>query len=118
MRRAFDITTPAQAAALASLDSPNELERRRRANEEARPQLEAILRVHDLEPVGPAVANFLFVEVGEDSRPVFETLLREGVIVRPTHGFGAPDAVRVTVGTPDDNRFLADALDRVSAFSK
>ena len=118
VRRAFDITTPAQAAALASLDSPNELERRRRANEEARPQLEAILREHGLEPVGPAVANFLFVEVGEDSRPVFETLLREGVIVRPTHGFGAPDAVRVTVGTPDDNRFLADALDRVSAFSK
>ena len=118
VRRAFDITTPAQAAALASLDSPNELERRRRANEEARPQLEAILRQHDLEPVGPAVANFLFVEVGEDSRPVFETLLREGVIVRPTHGFGAPDAVRVTVGTPDENRFLADALDRVSAFSK
>jgi histidinol-phosphate aminotransferase len=118
VRRAFDITTPAQAAALASLDSPNELERRRRTNEEARPQLEAILRQHDLEPVGPAVANFLFVEVGEDSRPVFETLLREGVIVRPTHGFGAPDAVRVTVGTPDENRFLADALDRVSAFSK
>ena len=64
------------------------------------------------------MANFLFAEVGDDSRPFFETLLREGVIVRPTHGFGAPDAVRVTVGTPDDHRFLAEALDRVSTFSK
>jgi len=118
VRRAFDITTPAQEAALASLNSPDELGRRRRTNDEGRPELEAILREHGLDPVGPAVANFLFAEVGDDSRPFFETLLREGVIVRPTHGFGAPDAVRVTVGTPDDHRFLAQALDRVSTFSK
>ncbi len=118
VRRAFDITTPAQEAALASLDSPAELERRRRTNDEGRPELEAILREHRLDPVGPAVANFLFAQVGDDSRPFFETLLREGVIVRPTHGFGAPDAVRVTVGTPDDHRFLAQALDRVSTFSQ
>jgi histidinol-phosphate aminotransferase len=113
VRRAFDITTPAQEAALASLDSPQELERRRRANAEGRTQLEAILREHGLEPVGPAVASFLFVEVGDDSRPFFEQLLREGVIVRPTHGFGAPGAVRLTVGTPEDHELLAAALERV-----
>jgi hypothetical protein len=28
--------------------------------------------------------------VGEDARPVFEALLREGVIVRPLGPFGAP----------------------------
>ena len=113
VRRAFDITTPAQEAALASLDSAQELERRRRINAEGRVQLEGILRNHGLEPVGPAVANFLFVEVGDDSRPFFEQLLREGVIVRPTHGFGAPGAVRVTVGTPEEQGLLAAALERV-----
>jgi histidinol-phosphate aminotransferase len=118
VRRAFDITTPAQEAALASLDSPDELERRRRANDGARPQLEAILREHGLDPVGPAVGNFLFAELGEDSRPLFEALLREGVIVRPTHGFGAPEAIRVTVGTPDEHLFLADAFDQVRATLK
>ena len=50
---------------------------------------------------------------GEDSRPFFERLLHEGVIVRPTHGFGDPNAIRVTVGTDDEHRFLAEALDRV-----
>src|SRR5207247_1520776 len=114
VRRAFDITTPAQEAALASLDSADELARRRAANAEGRVQLEEILREHGLDPVGPAVANFLFAEVGEDSRPFFERLLREGVIVRPTHGFGAPGAIRVTVGTEDDHRFLAEALSRVA----
>jgi histidinol-phosphate aminotransferase len=113
VRRAFDITTPAQEAALASLDSARELERRRRVNEEGRTQLEGILRVHGLKPVGPAVANFLFVEIGDDSRPFFEQLLRECVIVRPTHGFGAPGAVRITVGTPDELEFLTAALERV-----
>jgi histidinol-phosphate aminotransferase len=113
VRRAFDITTPAQEAALASLDSAQELARRRRANAEGRTQLEGILREHGLEPVAPAVANFVFVDVGDDSRPFFEQLLREGVIVRPTHGFGAPGAVRVTVGTPDEHEVLAAALERV-----
>ena len=35
------------------------------------------------------------------------------VIVRPTHGFGDPNAIRVTVGTEDEHRLLAEALDRV-----
>jgi histidinol-phosphate aminotransferase len=118
VRRAFDITTPAQAAALASLDSPGELERRRLLNEEGRAGLETVLREHGLEPVGPAVANFVFAEVGDDSRPFFEALLREGVIVRPTQGFGAPGAIRVTVGTDDEHRVLAEALDRLGALSK
>ncbi|HEX3267277.1 MAG TPA: histidinol-phosphate transaminase [Gaiellaceae bacterium] len=113
VRRPFDITTPAQEAALASLDSAQELERRRRANAEGRAELEGILREHGLEPIAPAVANFVFVEVGDDSRPFFEQLLREGVIVRPTHGFGAPGAVRITVGTPDEHELLAAALERV-----
>jgi histidinol-phosphate aminotransferase len=118
VRRAFDITTPAQEAALASLDSADELERRRRLNDAGRIQLEAVLREHGLDTVGPALGNFLFVEVGDDARPFFEALLREGVIVRPTQGFGAPGAIRVTVGTEEDHRFLAEALARMTALSK
>ena len=113
VRRAFDITTPAQEAALASLDSPEELARRRELNAQGRIRLDAILREHGLDPVGPAVANFLFADVGSDSRPFFERLLREGVIVRPTHGFGAATAVRVTVGTDEEHELLSAALGRV-----
>jgi histidinol-phosphate aminotransferase len=113
VRRAFDITTPAQEAALASLNDPEEIERRRLENARRRPEVEGILREHGFAPAGPAVANFLYCEVGEDSRPLFERLLREGVIVRPTHGFGGPEAIRVTVGTAEENAFLAEALDRI-----
>jgi histidinol-phosphate aminotransferase len=116
VRRAFDITLPAQVAALASLAAPgaeSELERRRRVNAEGRPAVEDALREHGFEPTGPAVANFVFAEVGEDSRPLFEQLLQEGVIVRPTAGFGAPGGIRVTVGTPEENAFFREALGRV-----
>jgi histidinol-phosphate aminotransferase len=118
VRRAFDITAPAQVAAVASLAAPGvdgELERRRRVNAEGRPAIEAALRERGFEPAGPAVANFVFAEVGDDSRPLFEQLLQEGVIVRPTAGFGAPGGIRVTVGTPDENAFFREALGRVLA---
>jgi histidinol-phosphate aminotransferase len=116
VRRAFDITLPAQVAAVASLAAPgadSELERRRRVNAEGRPVVEEALREHGFDPVGPAVANFVFAEVGEDSRPLFEQLLQEGVIVRPTAGFGAAGGIRVTVGTPEENAFFRAALGRV-----
>ena len=112
VRRAFDVNSFAQAAALASLDAPDELARRRAVNAEGLVQLEKIMREHGLEPP-PSVANFLFAEVGEDSRPLFEQLLREGVIVRPAGGFGAPGAIRVTVGTPEENELFGEALGQV-----
>jgi histidinol-phosphate aminotransferase len=112
-RRAFDLTTPAQEAALASLDALPELERRRRANMEGRARLETVLREAGYKAAGPAVGNFVFVDVGEDAQHLFDALLRQGVIVRPLAGFGAPTAVRITVGTADEHAFVAEALTRV-----
>jgi histidinol-phosphate aminotransferase len=114
VRRPFDLSTPAQVAAVASLDDTEEVARRRRLNAEGRAAIEATLAEH-YDVAGPAVANFLFADVGEDSQPVFEALLREGVIVRPTAGFGAPTAIRVSVGTPDESAYFAEALARVRA---
>ena len=114
VRRAFDISHLAQVAALASLGDDEELARRRRVNHEGLAELERGLREHGLDPVTPSYANFLFVEVHpEDSRPLFEELLQEGVIVRPLSGFGAPRALRLTVGTPDENAHCVEALSRV-----
>jgi len=115
VRRAFDVSTPAQEAALSSLGDPDELRRRRELNAEGRAELERVLCAHGLDPVPGAVANFVYVELGEDSRPFQQRLLREGAIVRPTHGFGGSEAIRVTVGTPDELRFLDEALGRVTA---
>jgi histidinol-phosphate aminotransferase len=115
VRRAFDITTQAQEAAVASIGDAEELARRRAVNAEGRVELERVLRSHGLEPAPGARGNFLFVEVGDDARPLFDALLHEGAIVRPLAGFGAPGAIRVTVGTPEEIAFFSDALGRVLA---
>jgi len=113
VQNAFDVTQPAQDAALASLDHPAEVQRRRTSNAQAREQLMAGLVRLGYAPA-PAVANFVYVETGvEDARPFFDALLREGVIVRPLAGFGAPGALRITVGTPEENEICLAALERV-----
>jgi histidinol-phosphate aminotransferase len=112
VRRAFDVTATAQAAALASIGDDAEIARRRAANAVGREQLAAGLLAHGLEPVLPALGNFLFAEVG-DGREIFEQLLRQGVIVRPCGGFGAPGAIRVSVGTDEENAIFAEALGHV-----
>ena len=64
------------------------------------------------------MANFVYAETGEDdAKPLFDALLLQGVIVEPLAGFGAPGAIRVTVGTPEENAFLDEALGRVGALS-
>jgi histidinol-phosphate aminotransferase len=108
VRRAFDVTATAQAAALASIGEVAEIARRRAANAAGRAQLESILREHGLEPV-PSVGNFVYVDVG-DGRALFDQLLRQGVIVRPLDGFGAPEAIRVSVGTEEENLVFGSAL--------
>jgi histidinol-phosphate aminotransferase len=115
VRRAFDLSAPAQEAALASLGDPDEVARRRRLNEEGRLAVEAGLREQGLALAGPAVANFVYAKAGADARQLFDALLREGVIVRPLAAFGAPDAVRVTVGTPDEIEFFRGALAAANA---
>ena len=79
VRRAFDVSTPAQEAALASL-ADGEESRRRRAAERRRAarSWSGSSATHGLDPVAGAVGNFVFVELGEDSRPFQERLLREG----------------------------------------
>jgi histidinol-phosphate aminotransferase len=113
VRRAFDVASVAQEAALASLADSEEVARRRALNRDTRALLEDALRRSGLDPVGPAVANFVFVRVG-DAEAVSDALLRKGVIVRPLGPFGAPDALRITAGTPDEIEFLAEALTAVA----
>jgi histidinol-phosphate aminotransferase len=112
VRRPFDLTTPAQVAAIASIGDEAELARRRVVNTEGLARLASLLGEHGLEPV-PSVGNFVYVETGADAGELFDRLLHEGIIVRPLAGFGSPTAIRISVGTPEELDVLADVLGRV-----
>jgi len=112
VRRPFDLTTPAQVAALASVAEVDEITRRRTVNAEGLVRLETALRAHGFDPT-PSVGNFHYVDTGTDAKDLFERLLREGIIVRPLAGFGSTTAIRVSVGTAAEIDAFAAALGRV-----
>jgi len=110
IRNAFDVSELGHVAAAASLGEQAEVERRRQLNEGGRRVMEASFRELGMAPY-PACANFLCVDVG-GGRALAARLLEEGVIVRPLDPFGAPECIRVTVGTPEENAVFAEALGR------
>ena len=61
----------------------------------------------------PSLGNFLCIDLGRDSRPVFQALLARGVIVRRVAEYGLPTHIRATIGLPAENRRLLDALREV-----
>ncbi len=117
VRNVFDVSAPAQAAAVASLaDSDAHLPERISLNASERAMTASGLRALGLEPM-PSTANFLCLDLGPPERALAlnAALLRRGVIVRPVRAFGAPTCVRVTIGLPEENaRFLAAAAEALA----
>ena len=108
-RHPFNVSLPAEEAALAALDDDAHVARSRAVNEEGIAFLERALGEIGIR-TWPTDANFLLAETGPD---VYQALLREGVIVRPLVGFGLASHVRITVGTRAENERLIAALRRV-----
>lgn len=109
VRSPFNVSRLAQAAALAALDDDEHI---RRSIESNRRGLELFAR--ELPRLGlsfiPSFANFIFLEIGNDAQADFQVLLKLGVIVRPLGFMGLPRAMRVTVGTEEENRRFLEAL--------
>jgi histidinol-phosphate aminotransferase len=110
VRNVFDVNGIAQAAAKASLaEASAHLPDRVGLNTTERGRVRAALADVGI-PTPSSHGNFLFIDLGSGERAnaCFEGLLARGVIIRPTRGFGAPSAVRVTIGLPKENdRFIA-----------
>lgn len=60
----------------------------------------------------PSEANFVLVDA-RDGQAVADALLERDIRVRNCHGFGLSSYVRVTVGTAEQNRLVATALNEV-----
>src|SRR5271165_3728470 len=112
MKPAFMVSSIGEAGALAALAEADHVQRAIEINAAGAKLLaEAIaeMGIH----VTPTWANFLFCRVGEEAASLCQKLQGHGVIVRPmSGGWGAPDAFRVTIGTPEHNEQFLDALKR------
>jgi histidinol-phosphate aminotransferase len=105
-RQPFNNNSLALAAAEAALGDDAHVQRSVANNREGLQTLGAGLQEMGLRCL-PSQANFLSFDLGRPSGPVYEALLRQGVIVRPLAPYAMPNHLRVTVGTPAENlRFL------------
>jgi histidinol-phosphate aminotransferase len=109
IRNSFNINSLAQAAALAALEDHEHVRRTREATFAGRRQLQEGLRELGLKPI-PSQTNFVCVDVRQDAQELFQRLLRRGLIIRPLATFAMPRHIRITVGTPEENRELLAAL--------
>jgi histidinol-phosphate aminotransferase len=109
LRTPFNVTNVGQSAALAALDDTEHVHRSVEINREERKRLYEALRKLGLFPV-PSETNFLFIPIGPHAKSLCDELLLEGVIVRPLGWMGFPEAIRISVGSPDQNTKLLDAV--------
>ena len=61
----------------------------------------------------PSFANFVMVNLGCEAKPIAAQLEARGVVVRPLGFMGLPNAIRVTVGTEDDNANFLSAFGKI-----
>lgn len=113
IRQPFNINLLAQAAGLAALDDTEHVRQTRQNNFEGRKFLEDAFAAMKLRFV-PSSANFVLVEVGA-GQAVFEGMQKLGVITRPMGGYKLPEWIRISVGTPRENRRAVSSLKKVLA---
>jgi histidinol-phosphate aminotransferase len=109
VRQPFNVNLIALSAACAALGDQEHLQRSTAANREGMRQVQT-----GLDELGvrhyPSAGNFVLVDCGRPGAAVYESMLRQGVIVRPVGGYGLARHLRITIGTAEQNRRMLDAL--------
>lgn len=112
IRQPFNVNNLAQVAALAALTDNEHLKKTLQVYRAGKSQMEDGLRALGLSWI-PSIGNFLTVDFKKPALTVYQGLLREGIIVRPVQNYGLPNHLRITIGLPDQNARLLDALKKV-----
>ncbi|MCH8274618.1 MAG: histidinol-phosphate transaminase [Armatimonadetes bacterium] len=110
VREPFNVNRPAQAAAVAALDDEEHLQRTLKHNDRALRRITGLLQRFGAATT-ESYANFVWADFGFDTQPLFDALLRRGVIIRTGAIFGRPTSVRISAGTDEDLDLLEEAFE-------
>jgi histidinol-phosphate aminotransferase len=112
--RTFHVSSLAQIGAIAALEDTEHVERSARHARAAIERFAAEIHGSGVR-VYPSLANFVLVDCGRPSAPLYDQLLRRGVIVRPMAAWGLPNHVRVSVARDADMPRVIAALNETLA---
>jgi histidinol-phosphate aminotransferase len=108
----FSVSSIAEAAGIAAVRDEEHVQKTLRNNREGALYLTESLSALGLK-VLPTWANFVFVKAGKDASALAQRLQSEGVIVRPLGNWGAKTALRISIGTREQNELLVAAMKKV-----
>lgn len=111
VRQAFNVNSIALAAASAALDDADHLQQSIESNRNGMRQLEQGLDRLNVRRL-PSRGNFILIDCGRPAMPVYEAMLRAGVIVRPVPNYQLPNHLRLTIGTQPQNQRMLAALEQ------
>jgi len=112
VRNSFSISVVAEAAGLAAIRDVNHIRKTVENNAVGAAWLMERFKELGIHAV-PTSANFIYFTIDEDANAFARRMQAEGVIVRSLAPWGAPNAIRVSIGTPDQNETFVRALKKV-----
>jgi len=111
-REPFDVNSLAQVAAVAALGDDEHIQATVETNRRGLACLAGVFEEVGAKPM-ESFANFVYADLGRPARPVFDALLRRGVITRPGDVLGNPTCLRVSVGTDEEMEIFVKELKEV-----
>jgi histidinol-phosphate aminotransferase len=114
IRMPFNVSLPAQLACVEALKDAAFVKRTVAVNETQRELAVRMLGGMGF-GVGDSATNFVFARAPMPGRELFKALLRQGVIIRPLDEYGLPQHVRISIGSPAQNRALFAGLKQILA---
>lgn len=112
IRQPFNCNSLALASAVAVMNDDEFVKKVAENNRLEMARYEAFCQAQGLEYI-PSKGNFITIDFKQPAAPIYEALLREGVIVRPIAGYGMPNHLRISIGLPEENDRFFKALIKV-----
>ncbi|MGB5444046.1 MAG: histidinol-phosphate transaminase [Psychromonas sp.] len=117
VRQPFNCNALALKAAETVLQDEDYLQEGVLLNNQGMADLSAFFSENGLQYI-PSMGNFITVNVGQSGDLVYQSLLQEGVIVRPISGYGLPEHLRISIGSHAENQRFKQALVKVLKLDK
>jgi histidinol-phosphate aminotransferase len=112
VRLPFNVNRIAQIAAAAALDDAEFVRLSLENNEQGKKFLYDEFGRLKL-TYTPTYGNFILVDFKRDANEVFEAAQRKGLIMRTVYEYGLPTSLRITIGSPGQNRKLVETLEEI-----
>ncbi len=108
----FSVNRFGQKGAAAALEDKDHVRKTKEMNERGKDYLYRHFEKFDVFYI-PSETNFVTIDVKTDTNPIADELQKKGIIVRPLSMYGRPTFLRVTIGTPEQNKRFMDAFAKI-----